>query len=84
MNKLSKSSLSSLTLFKVINFIAAVSLVVLEIFLNLIAVGAAINGLVFLTIATSPLWILLLIFWWPMIIILTLLLKFTSVRTYLI
>ena len=78
------TNLGSLKLVKVFNFVAAVSLVLLEIFLNLIAVGAAINGLVFLTIATSPLWILLLIFWWPMILILTLLVKFTSVRTYLI
>jgi len=69
---------------KVFNFLAAVTLVLLEIFLNLLAIGTAINAIIFLTVVTSPLWILLLIFWWPMILVFALLIKFTSVRTYLI
>lgn len=83
-NRLSNSTLSSRSLVKVFNFFVAVSLVMLEIFLNLLAIGTAINALIFLIVATSPLWILLLIFWWPMILALALLIKFTSVRTYLI
>ena len=82
--RLSYSTISPRSLVKVFNFFVAVSLVLLEIFLNLLAIGTAINALIFLIVATSPLWILLLIFWWPMILALAFLIKFTSIRTYLI
>lgn len=68
---------------KVFNFFVAASLILLEIFLNLLALGTAINVLIFLIVVTSPLWILLLIFWWPVILTLGFMIKFTSVRTYL-
>lgn len=71
------------TFASIIYFFVALILVSLEIFLNLLAVGTAINAFIFLVVVTSPLWILLLLFWWPMFIVIALLVKFTTVRTYM-
>ncbi len=68
---------------KIFYVCVAISLVSLEIFLNLLLVGTAINAFILLVVITSPLWILLILFWWPMIFVAALLLKFSSVRTYM-
>jgi len=67
---------------RILDFIVPLCLISLEIFLNVIAFGSVVNGVVLLLIVTSPLWVLLFLFWWPMILLVTCLLKFTSIYSY--
>lgn len=57
-------------------------LISLEIFLNILAVGTAINATLVLLIITAPVWLLLIVFWWPMLIAIAFMLKCSSIRTY--
>jgi|LauGreDrversion4_2_1035121.scaffolds.fasta_scaffold199071_1 hypothetical protein len=68
---------------KVLGILVPIILISLEIFLNVVAVGTVINGIVLLIVLTSPLWILLLMFWWPVLIVLGVLFRFTSINSYL-
>lgn len=67
---------------KVLNLVVPLLLISLEIILNVIALGSVINGIILLLVITSPLWLLLFLFWWPMIIVVFMLLRFTSISTY--
>ena len=58
------------------------ALICLEIILNLICVGTAVNGFLLVLLFTSPLWVLLFVCWWPMLLIIVILLKFSSLRIY--
>jgi hypothetical protein len=70
-------------LLRVLDILVPLGLISLEIFLNVIAFGTVINSLIVLVLVTSPLWVLLLMFWWPVLLILLAILKFTSISTYI-
>lgn len=71
------------TLLRVLNILVPLVLISLEIFLNVIAFGTVINSLIVLVLITSPLWMLLIIFWWPVILVFLAILKCTSISTYI-
>ena len=55
-----------------------VSLIVLELVLN----GWVFAFLMIMILVTSPLWFPLILIWWPVLIIVKLLLKYTSIWSY--
>jgi hypothetical protein len=65
-----------------LDLIVPLLLISLEICLNLLAIGTALNGLVLLFLFLVPVLILSLIFWWPALMIVLCLLNCTSVRMY--
>jgi len=67
---------------RVLDILVPVLLIVLEIVLNVMAFTSVCNGVLILLIITSPLVMILFAFWWPMVICVALLLKFTSVKSY--
>lgn len=70
-------------LIRVLDILVPLVLISLEIFLNVIAFGTVINSLIVLVLLTSPLWVLLLMFWWPVLLVLVAILKCTSIGTHI-
>jgi len=83
MIKRAKQSLPTRLLIKGLDLIVPLGLICLELILNLLCVGTAVNGILLLLFITSPLWISLLVCWWPMFIIIVCILRFSSLRTYI-
>lgn len=69
---------------KTVMFVIPICLITLEVFLNIVVVGAAVNAFLILLIVTSPLWLLLGLCWWPILLGILFMLKFSSLRTYAI
>ena len=63
-------------------FVIPICLITLEIFLNIVVVGTAVNAFLILLIVTSPIWLVLLVCWWPIMLGILFMLKFSSLRTY--
>lgn len=70
-------------IIKILDFVVPLGLICLEIVLNLLCVGTAINGFLLVLLFTSPLWVMLVICWWPMLLFIAILLHFSSLRVYL-
>lgn len=75
-------AMPSRILIKGLVLLVPICLISLEIYLNFIVVGFAITGFLVLLLITSPLWLLLIIFWWPLLLGVTCILRITSLRTY--
>lgn len=78
-----RHNLPTRLLIKGLDLVIPLCLISLEIILNVLAVGTVVNGLLLVLIVTSPLWILLIICWWPVILAFACLLKFSSIRLYI-
>ncbi len=75
-------AMPSRIIIKGLVFLVPLCLISLEIYLNVLVVGFAIIGLLLLILFTSPLWLILFIFWWPLLLGVTCILRITSLRTY--
>ena len=82
---------SSRLISRTLTLIVPLCLISLEVFLNLVVICMVITLLFVLAFAlfntglffmvTSPLWMLLFLFWSPLLLSLVLMLKFSSIRT---
>lgn len=69
-------------LLRTISYVVPFGLIVLELVLNGMVCSSFFTFLLALFVLTSPLWIPLLIIWWPVLVIVKLLHKYTSINSY--
>ena len=77
-----KARSSSKLFTKTLIFIVPLCLISLEVFLNIVVVCTVVNAVLLMLFVTSPLWLLLMLFWWPLFVFGFCVLKSSSIRTY--
>ena len=75
-----KKVLLNPSIHKAFDLIVPLALIALEICLNLLAIGTIINSFALFLVVLLPIAIVLLILWWPVLVLFYCLLRFFSLR----